>query len=326
MLTRRTLILAKTETVEGTDIVPTAAANALLVSNCTITPQSEMLERDLYLQTLSQLGSVTGVYWGQMTFDTELRGIGAVPTAVAPLREDPLFLACGLSASYAAGSAVYKPISDFTSAVRSATLYAYLDGVLHVMTGSYGNMQMAGNSGQYGKYTWTMQGAVGAISVPYVGTDAIRDVAFPTPTYQNFNLKPPPLIGTSMNVLGGTDCVQAFAFNMNNNVVRRDCMGAASGIRGFMITGRKPGGTVNPEATTRTLQDYWGKWNDNVTGPITFVVNASTVGNWIDWSMPASQITRMGYGDRNGIRTYELEYTANMVTNAGDDEVLIAYK
>jgi hypothetical protein len=42
--------------------------------------------------------------------------------------------------------------------------------------------------------------------------------------------------------------------------------------------------------------------------------------------MPNSQWTRIGYGDRNGIRTYEMEYVANMVADAGDDEVQIAYK
>src|SRR5262245_55059742 len=134
MLTRRTLILAKTEVTQGTDSAPTAALNSLLVSNCTVQPQSELIDRDLYLATLSPLGTVTGIYWGQMTFDTELRGMGSVPVASAPLREDPLFLCCGLSARYAAGSATYMPISDFTTTVVTATLYAYLDGLLHVMT------------------------------------------------------------------------------------------------------------------------------------------------------------------------------------------------
>ena len=35
---RQTVILAKIETVSGTDAVPTGAANALLISNMNITP------------------------------------------------------------------------------------------------------------------------------------------------------------------------------------------------------------------------------------------------------------------------------------------------
>jgi len=337
MLTRRTLILAKTEVTEGTDALPTAALNALLVSNCTVTPQSELLNRDLYLQTLSPLGTVTGVYWGEMSFDTELRGIGSVPVASAPLREDPIFLACGLSASYGAGSAVYKPFSDFASFVSSATIYAYLDGLLHVMVGVRGNMQMAGTVGQYGKFTWTLSGAVGTITYPApampMAGEGIRDAALPSPTYQAFSIKPPALLGAATNLIGGTECIQALNFNMNNTVSRRDCMGAASGIAGFMVTARAPGGTVNPEAVPRSAasgvgpstNDYWGKWRNNIGGPITFHAG-NVVGNQIDWSMPNSQFNRIGYGDRNGIRTFEIEYAANATTSAGDDEVQIAYK
>jgi hypothetical protein len=340
MLTRRTLILAKNEAAlgGGIDSTPTAALNSLLVSNCTVTPQAEMLERDLYLSTLSQLGTVTGIYWGQMTFDTELRGSGSIPTAAAPLREDPLFLACGLSASYSAGaSAVYKPISSFPTGIGTATtctLYAYLDGLLHIVTGCMGNMALNAQVGQYGKYTWTMQGAVGVIdySPATITDDGIRDATFPaSPVYQGgFSLKPPALLGANTNLQGSQECVQALTFNMNNNVVRRDCMGAPSGVAGFMITSRKPGGTVNPESNTRASgtvpnNDVWGKWRNNVGGPITFNAG-NAVGNQISWNMPNSQFTQVGYGDRNGIRTFEITYAANANSDTGDDEVQIQYK
>ena len=48
LLSRKRVILAKTEVTYGTDPTPTGAANAILVRNLSITPQnSEIVSRDL---------------------------------------------------------------------------------------------------------------------------------------------------------------------------------------------------------------------------------------------------------------------------------------
>jgi hypothetical protein len=77
-LTRKRLLLAKTEATYGTDPVPTGAANAILVRNLDITPlQSDIVQRELirpYLGNYEQLLAQTRV---QVTFEVELAGSGA---------------------------------------------------------------------------------------------------------------------------------------------------------------------------------------------------------------------------------------------------------
>jgi hypothetical protein len=112
ILARKTLLFSKSETTEGTDSNPSSAgSNALLISNVTLSIDGEDIEREILLDTLSRLGSTPGLRTGRVTFNTEMRGMGAVPTAATPLREDSLFQAVQIKPTYAAGTATYKPTS-----------------------------------------------------------------------------------------------------------------------------------------------------------------------------------------------------------------------
>ena len=72
LLTRKRLLLAKTEATYGTDSTPTGAANAILVRNLEIVPlQSDIVQRELirpYLGNYEQLLAQTRV---QVTFEVE---------------------------------------------------------------------------------------------------------------------------------------------------------------------------------------------------------------------------------------------------------------
>ena len=110
LLTRKRLLLAKTEATYGTDPVPTGAANAILVRNLEIVPlQSDIVQRELirpYLGNYEQLLAQTRV---QVTFEVELAGSGTAGTAPA---YGPVLKACGLSETLVTStSATYAPVS-----------------------------------------------------------------------------------------------------------------------------------------------------------------------------------------------------------------------
>ena len=135
-LIRNTAILLKQEVTYGLDPVPTGAANALVVSNLSITPfNAQNVDRDIIRPYLGGSEQLVGTRYVQMGFDIELTGAGTV--AVAPAW-GPALMACGFAETVTATFRVdYTPIS---TAFTSATIYWHDDGVLHKATGCRGNV------------------------------------------------------------------------------------------------------------------------------------------------------------------------------------------
>ena len=135
-LIRNTSILFKQETVYGTDSVPTGAANALLVSNLSITPfNASNVDRDIIRPFLGGSEQLVGTRYVQMGFDLEYTGAGTVATA--PAWAPPL-QSCGFAEVLTAAiRADYVPVSN---SLASGTIYWNDDGLLHRATGCRGNV------------------------------------------------------------------------------------------------------------------------------------------------------------------------------------------
>jgi len=137
-ISRNTAILAKIEGTYGTDPTPTGAANAMLVSNLSITPiKAQNVSRDLIRGYLGNSEQLLGTRYVECGFDIELAGAGTVATAPAWA---PLLLACGMAETVTAAVRVdYLPVS---TAFGSITIYWYDDGVLHKATGCRGTFTL----------------------------------------------------------------------------------------------------------------------------------------------------------------------------------------
>lgn len=135
-LIRNTAILLKQEATYGVDPTPTGAADALLVSNLSITPfNAQNVDRGVIRPYLGGSEQLVGTRYCQMGFDLELTGAGTVATAPAWA---PALMACGLAETITAATRVdYTPIS---TAFTSVTIYWYDDGLLHKATGCRGNV------------------------------------------------------------------------------------------------------------------------------------------------------------------------------------------
>lgn len=308
-LVRKTVIGVKTETTQGTPAT-LAATDFMLAEDVQLKPFVEMLDRNYYRSSLSTIASVAGKRMYDLTFKTELKGSGTAGTAYAPL--DACIQACGFTSTPSAGvSVTYAPTSAAASANfygpgKSATFEVYMDGIKHVMAGALGNMKIVAEVNKYAYCEFTFKGIYAAPS----------DASAPTQTY--LAQKPAVVVSASLSLAGLSAVATKFEVDMGNEVVERPSLSASTGLLGFIISGRKPVGSCDPEAETIATHPFWANILASTEASSSLVVGA-TAGNIVTITLPKTQYTDAPYGDRNGILTFEVGLQFNQ--NSGDDEI-----
>lgn len=305
LLSRKRVILAKTEVTYGTDPTPTGAANAILVRNLSITPQnSEMVSRDLvrpYLGASEQLEAGVHV---TCEFEVEMAGSGAAGTAPA---YGPLLLACGMTATTSAGvSVTYAPVS---ASFGSVTLYYNVDGVLHKVTGARGNVQISLQVGQIPTFRFSFTGLY----------NAPTDTAMVSPTYTAFQT---PLACNSDNTTGFqlhsySGALQSAEINFGNAVNYRMLVGAED----VLMTDRQVTGTVVLEAPTIAAKDYFALGLSAALGNFQ-VTQGTAAGNRVQVTSSRTSLGPPQYQDSNGIHMLSVPMTF-VPSTAGNDEISI---
>ena len=165
LLTRKRLILAKTEATYGTDSSP-AGTDAILVRELEITPiEADVVSRDLirpYLGASDQLLANTRV---SITFQVELAGSGTAATAP---RFSSLLKACGMAETTTAaaitGTAQAGSAGSITLAAGASATDDIYNGMIITITGGTGS------------------GGVGVIT-DYVGSTKVATVQKSTATF-----------------------------------------------------------------------------------------------------------------------------------------------
>jgi len=305
MYTRLNVILAKIETNYGEDPTPTAAANAVLTSLPDIKWPADKHERDFVKQNFSPLQHVMGARSIDIGFDVELKGSGAAGT---PPECGPLLRACGLDESINAGVDVtYAPVS---ASFESCTIYCHIHNLLTKILGCRGTVDFVGDVGKYGILRFAMKGL-------YVGP---IDQNIPSSvTYAA--IIPPQILGATLT-LGTAQIASKIEAGLKNDVKARPDVTAATGYKSVEIVGRKPSGSIDPEAVTIATKDFWTEWMGGTLQALNLVIGA-TAGNIITINAPKCQFNEVGFGDRVGIRTMGLPFDCKQ--DSGDDELTIKY-
>lgn len=135
-------LLAKTETVYGTDAVPTGAANAVLGLNVTFSPmEGQDVVRNTERPLLGADPTVPAALYAKLSFEVDLVGSGTLGAAPA---WGPLLRACAVAQVITAGIKVeYTPVTDNH---ESASIYFQIDTTRHVLLGSKGTAQFTVNA------------------------------------------------------------------------------------------------------------------------------------------------------------------------------------
>jgi hypothetical protein len=305
MLTRRSVLLAKIETVYGTDPVP-VAGDAVLCIDPVVRVDGELLDRRFVKQNLSPLTPILGAKSVEVTFAAELKGSGAAGTAP---EIGPLLRACGMSETIVASTSVaYAPVS---TAFESCTIYVYYDGMLHKVCGCRGTVDVDLAAGQYGLLNFRF---MGLFQIPV-------DQAIVSGTFDA--TKPVAVAGLGMTIGAYAAIFERLQLALNNDLTALKDANTAAVIRQIVITGRRSAGSFNPETVLEATNDFWGDWNSRLEMALTALVG-SVAGNKVQIDAPKVSYNQIAWGDRDGQRIYDIPFTC--AGNAGDDELVLTFK
>jgi hypothetical protein len=205
----------------------------------------------------------------------------------------------------------YTPIS---TGFESVTIYMYMDGILHKVTGCMGTVVFNGEAGNFGTAQFTFTGQY------------IAPIDMSLPTGAVFESTIPQQIELAELGLQGSDdlCAQSFSIDMQNQITPRDCINASDGFNGVRLTTRSPQGTVNPETTLAVNFDAWAKMSAS-TAMSFHVKVGTTAGNKVRFISDSAQISGITYGDRNKLRVYQASLRFSQYSGDGDDEIRVVF-
>ncbi|MFC7515096.1 phage tail tube protein [Herbaspirillum sp. GCM10030257] len=307
-LMRNMLVVIKPETVYGTDAGPTAAANAILCRG--ITPQplvGEFVERSLVRPFLGNSGSINVANHSEIELEVEIASSGTPGDAP---KWGPLLRACAFSETIVADESVtYAPI---TAGQESATIWAYVDGILHKLTGARGSVALALSAK-----------GIPAFKFKFVGLYS-NGADSPMPTDADYSGFTMPLAINKTNVPtwtlhGVSAAMQSFDIDIANQVIFRSLVNQ----EGVYITDRKPSGSASFEMPSLAAKNWFQTTIAGTEAPLAMTIGA-TPGRIIEISGPKVQISNPQYQDSEGILM--LNTTLAFNPNVGNDELIIVAK
>ena len=305
---RKAVILAATEATYDVDPVPSATTNAILASDVTVKEAFGVVSRDEQWKFLDSFPSVLGDRMVQIDFETPALGSGAAGTAP---RLGVLHKACAESETILSNTSVtYAPVSGNH---QSCTLYVYLDGTRHIITGCMGSKKLMFSAGKKLVYKWSFQGRWAARTV----------TALPaTVTYETTAKVPPVCKSCTLTYNAYIGLVVAnVEFDDGNKVIKRPSLSDPNAIVGFEITGRAPKFTADPESQFLTSFNF--RSDVLATTRALIIAAAQAAGNTITLNIPQANLSKIDYGAANNIVLEKLEGECS--ANNGDDSYSIVY-
>ncbi len=297
------LLLAKIEGTYNVDPTPTVTANAIATTRDAVTfsPKCTEVARMILDGGLAQIPGSISQKRVEIKFQTELRGNRTDGTAADIssgsisnlLREDCLFQACNLAATYTAetvatkdGYVTYNPTIPATVG-PSVTFWFYSKLKKHIITGCKGTFTIDWSAGKFGMINWTFTGMY----------TAIADVTFPT-TQSFVTIKPPLVLGASATWGAYAAIWRKATFDLGNVVSMCEDATAADGIGRFMITDRASKFDFDPDAVAEATNPFWADWAAQTVKTMTVPIGTFT-GNKQTTTLIVQNIDPT-YGDHNG--------------------------
>lgn len=313
MLTRRRIVVAKIESVEGTMETLVVGDAGILAIDPKFDVDIKMHERNNQLNSLSPLQPVPGARSAKVAFRAELKGAGAAYSASVKPALAPYLRACGMAETIdttaANEKAIYLPAS---SGVPSLTIWVYEDGVIKRARGCRGNVNISGKLGEPMFAEFDFTGV-------YSGT---VDGAMLSPTFEA--TVPPVVLGNTLTLDAYAMIAESISFDLGNALALRPSISAPDGYLSAQITDRKPVGKLDPEMVTVATYDFFGKWLAGGTAALTLgPVGPNNVYNKYTITAPRAVYTKVGAGDRSGDQLAELDFM--LCRNTGDDEFRLEF-
>lgn len=310
---RNMVLLAKVETTSGTEEVPSASTDGVLIAEqVDVTPMDiTYAERNLLLPYFGGSQSLIATMNTRVSFQCEIAGSGTAGTAAA---WGPLMQGCA-SAEASLSSPSRVENTPVSTGLKSLTLYLYDDGVLHKLIGSMGNARLVMRIGETPKFQFDFLGSYTAVSAE----------ALPTPTLTAWKV---PLPMAKANVVDVTlGCTYAAGALSGGTAFPSTGLEVDIGNRAVFLTNLSNeraeitdrATTCNFELELTAAQEVTAAaaMVSNATTGLGFTINGAS-GSKIIVFLPQIQRTAMRKVNRDGVRF--IGFDAKSVPVAGNDE------
>lgn len=324
-LTRKALVLVKSESSYGVDASPSAATDAILLDEGSGIPwqlDTKLVERQSLRESMTPGKILVGRQMSKLTLNTYLMGNGS---ATAAPKWAPLIKACGTSMSSGgtvgqSSSWMFVPVS---SGFTGASIYTYLDGLLHKALGCYGSFAISMvHSGVAdlkfmldGSYVAPTEAAMPAATMPTDTKELVQNEALTIGSYNSAaGLVPVSLDldwGLERREIG--DMTKAYGFGGLDIKLRRPtlkircCATDDLDAKNFFTY------LTSPPATDGAM--------DNIT-----LSHGSGAQTKINITINAPQLVGVQYADMDGGRMYDLSYRLRNTTAEGEFKLEVVEK
>lgn len=206
----------------------------------------------------------------------------------------------------------YRPDSGDGSSFTSGAL---MDGLKWEAFGARGDGSFeVGGTGQIGYVSFTVNGPM----LAPVDQALFSGVTIP-------KVKPSTFKGSTVTADGVALCIDSFSLSLNNTVAQRACSDAATGVKSYRITDRRPTLSIDPEVELEATIDFQSKLAGAALFGFYAQIGADTEKRVI-FAASQAQYTELGNADRESLATYAASL---LLTGGGhpdgDDEFVIAF-
>lgn len=202
----------------------------------------------------------------------------------------------------------YDPVS---SGEESVSMYFYMDGILHKLIGSRGNIKISARANENPMLTFSF---IGLFVDP-------TDAANPTLTLTGWTA---PIAVNKANT--PTFTLHTFAavmasleLDLGNVMAHRDLVNSES----VQIVDANGSGAVSIEAPALATKDFFAIAKAGTLGALQ-LIHGTVAGNIVQVDAPKVQVGAPGYGDSDGVAMLNMGLT--VTPDAGDDELKITVK
>jgi len=311
-LIKNTIVTAKVQTTPGLDAAPTGAANAVLMSEGSITPlDAQSIDRSLIRGYFGGSEQLVGPASVKLTYAVELAGSGTAGTAPA---WGQLLQGCAVAEGLLTTPArvEYMPAS---TGLKMLTQYYYDDGALHKLLDSMGNCTLSAKVGERPMLRFEWVGLDGGIAVAPNATGVFTPWKKPV-AMTKANVIDITLGGTyAAGALSGGTLYNSTGLELNfGNVVNFSAMLSTETVD---ISDRQSTATIELELTAVQEVALMAAVKANETQSLGFTIGTAT-GNKVLIFAPAVQLTNPRKSELNGKRL--IGFDLRLVPVNGNDE------
>ncbi len=321
--TRIGVCLAKLEATIGTDPVPTAALNALLLTDPLGDPGGTFAIKSARDKALT--GMIQGLPGLQMqgriaTWPLKCQARGtrnATAYAAGNLPDfDPLMQAAGFSQTLVVtGGSESVAYSLLSTGLKSATLYYYVDGKMSKLLGAcVPHVAMKVAAGGPLMLDFSAEGLYqGQVDTAFPTTQAFGTSIPPTSDNMAFSL-----FGYSGGIVRSFDCVIA-----GESTGPRPSLSAVAAVVPPRIRGRKISFTVVLENELQATKDFEAVPVANTLGVMSWSLATGAQYNKVAFTAPAARVDDVKYG--NDKETEIATITGEFFDSVGNDAITLTF-